>query len=296
MIAVKEGWDHDVGWEGAVRAELGDDRRALRLMQIVERLVESAEQSIPQGFGSWSETKAAYRFFENSQIAWPEILAVHRASTVRRAAGGPIVLVSQDTTEINLSQFPETAGLGYLASPKCRGVLLHTCLATTPEGVVLGVIDQQMWVRPVEQLGKRHTRRERSTDQKESQRWLDGLRATQTALADHPQVVLIADSEADIYDLFAEPRTKCPPVGAGQSRAAVRGTRGEAPRAGDRSHCGAWDSGGGSPASRPATAAASTAERALVDAVDSSAYTSSRGLAVDPTTVGVDRRTHSSSR
>lgn len=197
-----------MSWAGKelARAELGDDRRALRLMQIVERLVEHAEQSIPQGFGSWSETKAAYRFFENPQIDWPDILAPHRASTVGRAAGVPIVLVPQDTTEINLSPFPETAGLGYLASPKCRGVLLHTCLATTPEGIVLGVIDQQMWVRPLEQLGKRHTRRKRSTDQKESQRWLDGLRTTQTALADHPQVVAIADSEADIYDLFAEPR------------------------------------------------------------------------------------------
>lgn len=194
-----------MSWAGKelMGAELGDDRRTLRLMHIVERLVERAEQSIPQGFGSWSETKAAYRFFENSQIDWPQILAPHRASTVGRAAREPVVLVAQDTTEINLTEFPATTGLGYLASPKCRGVLLHTCLATTPEGVVLGVIDQQMWVRPVEALGKRHTRRHRTTDEKESQRWLTGLQATQAALIDHPQVVSIADSEADIYDLFA---------------------------------------------------------------------------------------------
>jgi Transposase DNA-binding/Transposase Tn5 dimerisation domain len=187
-------------------AELGDDRRALRLMRMVETLVEHAEQSVPEGFGSWSETKAAYRFFENDRIAWPEILAPHRASTVRRAAAEPVVLVAQDTTEINLSQFPATAGLGYLGSPKCRGVLLHTCLAMNPEGVVLGVIDQQMWIRPVEELGKRDARRQKPTADKESQRWLDGLQATQTALAAHPQVVVVADSEADIYDLFAAPR------------------------------------------------------------------------------------------
>lgn len=199
-----------MSWAGKelAAADLGDDRRDLRLMQIVESLVKSAEQSIPEGFGSWSETKAAYRFFENPHIDWPQILAPHRASTVRRAAVEPIVLVAQDTTEINLTQFPATTGLGYLGSPKCRGVLLHTCLATTPEGVVLGVIDQQMWVRAVEDLGKRHTRRRRSTDEKESQRWLEGLQATQTALADHPQVVMVADSEADIYDLFATPRAE----------------------------------------------------------------------------------------
>jgi hypothetical protein len=177
-------------------------------MQMVQRLVEHAEQGVPEGFGSWSETKAAYRFFENDQIEWSEILAPHRASTVRRAAGEPIVLVAQDTTEINLTRHPATTGLGYLGSPKCRGLLLHTCLATTPEGVVLGVIDQQMWVRPVEELGKRHARRQKSTDEKESQRWLNGLQAVQNALAEHPRVVVIADSEADIYDLFAAPRAE----------------------------------------------------------------------------------------
>ena len=187
-------------------ADLGDSRRALRLMKIVERLVERAERSIPEGFGSWSETKAAYRFIENPHVDWREILAPHRASTVRRAAIEPVVLVAQDTSEINLSQFVATQGLGYLSIPKRRGFLLHSCLAITPQGVVLGVLDQQMWVRPVEELGKRHTRRQKPTADKESQRWLNGLQVTQTALADHPQVVVIADREADVYDLFAVPR------------------------------------------------------------------------------------------
>ena len=187
-------------------AELGDERRALRLMRMVEQFVERAEQSLPHGLGSWAETKAAYRFFENDQIAWPKILEPHRACTVRRAAGEPIVLVAQDTTEINLTPHQATRGLGYLSKPECRGLLLHTCLAVTPAGVVLGVLDQQMWVRPLEGLGKRHQRRQRRTDEKESQRWLDGLAATQAALAEHPQVVVIADREADIYDLFAAPR------------------------------------------------------------------------------------------
>lgn len=197
-----------MGWasQELASADLGDDRRALRLMKIVERLAERAEQSIPQGFGSWSEAKAAYRFFENPHIAWQEILAAHRTSTARRAAQEPVVLVLQDTTEINLTPFAATQGLGYLGSPKCRGLLLHTCLAATPQGVVLGVVDQQMWIRPVEQLGKRHVRRQKRTNDKESQRWLNGLQATHRALVEPAQVVVVADREADIYDLFATPR------------------------------------------------------------------------------------------
>jgi hypothetical protein len=119
------------------------------------------------------------------------------------------VLVGQDTTHIDLSRFRSTEGLGYLSTPQSRGLLLHTCLAVTPGGVVLGVIDQPMWIRPIEDRGKRYQpqrRHQGCTDDKESQRWLNGLQATQTALAGHPQVVVVADREADIYDLFAAPR------------------------------------------------------------------------------------------
>jgi hypothetical protein len=199
-----------MSWAGLelASAELGDQRRALRLMRMVERLVERASQSLPQGFGSWAETKAAYRFFGNDQIAWPEILAPHRASTLRRAASEPIVLVVQDTTLIDLSQFESTAGLGYLSMLSSRGLFLHSCLAVTPGGVALGVIDQQMWIRPIEDRGKRGRSGDHRgcTPDKESQRWLNGLQTTQTALAGHPQVVVVADREADMYDLFAAPR------------------------------------------------------------------------------------------
>jgi hypothetical protein len=186
--------------------ELGDTRRDLRLWRIVEKLTECAEQSIPQGFGSCAEVKAAYRFWENERIDWQGILAPHRASTARRARKHHVVLVAQDTTEVNLTSHPATEGLGYLACSKARGVLVHSCLAISCEGVPLGVIDQQMWVRPVEQLGKTKDRRQKDTANKESERWLAGLRATEQALPNHPQVVLIGDRESDIYDLFAAPR------------------------------------------------------------------------------------------
>jgi hypothetical protein len=41
---------------------------------------------------------------------------------------------------------------------------------------------------------------------KESQRWLDGLRAAAKTLPHHPHVVLMGDRESDMYDLFVAPR------------------------------------------------------------------------------------------
>lgn len=187
-------------------AELGDTRRVLRLMRMVESLADHAERSIPRSFDSEAEVKAAYRFWENEDIGWREILAPHSQRTAHRAAAYPVVLVAQDTTEIDLTSHPASAGMGYLASPYSRGVLLHSCLAISPQGVPLGIVDQQMWTRPVEQLGQRHQRRAKPTADKESQRWIDGLHACQAALAMHPCVIVIGDRESDIYDLFAEPR------------------------------------------------------------------------------------------
>jgi hypothetical protein len=120
----------------------------------------------------------------------------------------PVVLVAQDTTEINLTDHPATQGMGYLGSPDCRGLLLHSLLVISPTGVPLGVLRQFTWTRPIEQLGKRHRRRKTLLKEKESQRWLDGLTATAEGLSQHPHVVLMGDRESDLFDLFAMPRPR----------------------------------------------------------------------------------------
>jgi hypothetical protein len=186
-------------------ADLGDERRASRLMRLVEGLVEHAEQSVPQGCGGLAETRAAYRFWSNPEITAEAILAPHVRRTVERAAAERLTLVAQDTTEINLTRHPATAGLGYLACPRNRGLLVHTCFALRPDGTPLGTVAQHVWARPLEELGKRATRKRRTTVEKESGRWLRGVRAAAEAF-DRGPVVVIGDRESDLYDLFAAER------------------------------------------------------------------------------------------
>jgi Transposase DNA-binding/Transposase Tn5 dimerisation domain len=186
--------------------DLGDVRLDLRLMEMIERLAEQCERSVPQAFGSWAEVKGAYRLWENPRVEWQAILAPHREQVARRAAEHPVVLAIQDTTEINLTSRPATKGVGYLGASYCRGLLLHTCLAVTPSGLVLGVLDQQIWARPTSKLGKSKQRSKLPTAVKESQRWLTGLTACDGVLADHPQVVVVGDRESDFYDFFVAQR------------------------------------------------------------------------------------------
>jgi hypothetical protein len=188
-------------------ADLGDSRLDVRLIKIVEQFSQCPEASIPEACGSRAATRGAYRFLENQRVEPEKILKPHAERTARRAAAHPVVLVAQDTSEINLTDHPSTQGTGYLAAPHCRGILLHSLLAISPRGVPLGVLRQFTWTRPLEELGKRHQRRKKPIEEKESQRWLDGLAAVEEELPEHPHVVLVGDRESDIFDLFSAPRS-----------------------------------------------------------------------------------------
>jgi len=194
-------------WVELRTTRLADPRLNLRLSRMVEDLGEHPEASCTEALGK-AGAKAAYRFWDNPHVHAEEILVGHAEQCAQRSEEYPVVLVAQDTTEIDLTGHRATQGTGYLGSANGRGLWLHTLLAISPTGVPLGVLRQFTWTRPMEQLGKRHQRRKTPLKEKESQRWLDGLTATAEALPDHAHVVLIGDRESDIFDLFAAPRAK----------------------------------------------------------------------------------------
>lgn len=170
-----------------VAADFKDIRLTQRLMTTVERFAEHPNSSIPEAAQGKTEAKAMYRFFDNAAVTPEAILEPHRERTRRRAAEHEVVLVAQDTTEINLSAHPATKGLGYLTCSHARGLLVHHLLCLSPDGTPLGLLDQIVWTRPIEELGKKRTRDRRKTQDKESQRWLQGLQSVERHLPNHPR-------------------------------------------------------------------------------------------------------------
>src|SRR5207248_3331641 len=186
--------------------DLGDKRLNHRFLKIVEDLARTPEASLPEASGCWAATKAAYRFFDNPKVQPDGIRdALRRDALGYLPARGPILAV-QDTTDLDFTDHPATTGLGYLAHPKHSGIFLHSVLAVSPDGVPCGLIDRRTWTRDSAELGKRSSRRSKATAEKESQRWIEALKATEAALPPERELVTIADREADIYDLFAHPR------------------------------------------------------------------------------------------
>ena len=85
-------------------ADLGDIRLNHRLGNVLEMLGRKPPESIPSSANSWKETKAAYRFFDNNEVTGEKILQPHRNATIERMRKEPIVLLPQDTTELNYTR------------------------------------------------------------------------------------------------------------------------------------------------------------------------------------------------
>ncbi|MEH2058846.1 IS4 family transposase [Nostoc sp.] len=185
------------------RTELGDARRTKRLIKIVENLSAKPSSSIPQASGTWAETKATYDFWDSPYIQPSMIRQGHIDASVERIVQQDVVLAIQDTTELNYTSHKALSGTGYLDSKYAQGLKVHTVFTADPQGIPLGIIEQQVWSRNQQELGKAEHRKQKPTAEKESIRWLDALKTTESIIPPSVQVVTIADREADFYDLFA---------------------------------------------------------------------------------------------
>ena len=184
-------------------AQLGDERLNKRLMQMVEDFAAKPALSVPEASGTMAATKAVYRFWDHEGVRPQDIRASHIRSTLERLSGHEVVLAVQDTTDLDFAHHPATKGLGPLYNVHQYGMMVHSSLAVSASGVPLGLLDQVAWVRDPDSVGKRDSRRQRQTKDKESQRWLSALMASQALVPAEVAVVTVADSEADIHDLFA---------------------------------------------------------------------------------------------
>jgi hypothetical protein len=196
------------GWAAAElgAAALGDARRTRRLVRLAEAAAARPAASLPEACGDAAGAKAAYRLFDLAARAPGvdvpgAIRAAHAAAAGARLAGEPLVLVAQDTTELDYSAQAATAGLGPIGNGGQRGLLLHSALAVTPDGVPRGLLAQQLWARPEAGPG-RGRRRQRAAADKESGKWLRALEQARAAAPGGTTLVHVGDREADVYDLF----------------------------------------------------------------------------------------------
>ena len=187
--------------------DLRDKRLNRRLILTVSGMADAPRHSIPAAMDAWKEVQGAYRLFANKKVTRERILEAHTESTLRRVAKESVVLILQDTTELDLTEKRhKNRNVGPLNYPNRVGFLLHPCVAVTPEGINLGIVDAHLWSRDPEKFGIGAERKERDFEDKESVRWRDGYRVSRGVAEACPKttVINVGDRESDIYEYFVE--------------------------------------------------------------------------------------------
>jgi Transposase DNA-binding/Transposase Tn5 dimerisation domain len=199
-------------------ADLNDKRITDRLKIVLSQLGKRPTLSIPAACGGRAEMTAAYRFFDNEKTTFKDILRPHSDATRDRIGAQPVVILAQDTTEIDLTK-PDmiVRGAGPLDGNARRGALLHVLHGFTPDGTPLGTVFADAWTRD-EQVGcatlSRAQRAQTPIEEKESCRWVTTIREAQQVARDcsQTQCICVADSEADIYEFLVEATADPHPV------------------------------------------------------------------------------------
>jgi hypothetical protein len=191
------------------RAALPDARLNVRLLEVAGALVAKPSDSIPQACGKAKATKGAYRFIENKRVNPQSLIDASAQATTGRCAGRETILAIQDTSPLSFTHHPKTRGLGPIDDADARGLFLHSTLAVSAEGEIIGLLEAQMWTRDPNDRHHAQKRRSLPIEEKESVKWLRGMQGARRAFASlpapmRPRLIHVMDREGDIHEVFED--------------------------------------------------------------------------------------------
>lgn len=197
-------------------SDLGDQRLDKRFEIVLDRLSQKPSVGFSTACKDWGQTLAVYRFFDNERVDADDLLLPHYDATLDRIAQHKVVLLIQDTTELDVTRREEKMqGAGPLNDESRIGFFNHAMLAVTPDNLPLGVVDANIWARDLDAFRKNQGKtasekrlalRQQPIEDKESIRWLQGYWRGCEIAEQVPQttVVVISDSEGDIFECFED--------------------------------------------------------------------------------------------
>ena len=181
--------------------QLHDVRRTRRAVKAATSLAENPLGSLPAQMHTWKETKALYRLLDEPDVTFGALMHPHFQQTREQANSSPVVLMVQDTTDIDLSHRHKISGVGQIGNERGRGFFVQTVLAVRPETrEVLGCLAQEPFVRiPAPEGEQRYQRRKR--EERESDVWMRQVQTIGTPAAGSTWVH-VGDRGADMFPFF----------------------------------------------------------------------------------------------
>lgn len=203
--------DNEAAWSEQIfgGCDLGDSRRTRRLVDVGARLARQMGDSMARCCeGESAALLGSYRLMRNEGVL-PEAIregALGRSAD-RAASCADVLLAIEDTTSVSYAH-AGAAGLGPTGSrkeAKHRGYLVHSVLLLESSSQrTLGLIEQRHWSRDAATYGKKHARKKRAYEDKESFKWEQASRRTAERLGDTmKRTISVCDRESDIYEYLS---------------------------------------------------------------------------------------------
>ena len=133
-----------------------DKRLTNRMIKTLQTLSVNIQSSIIASVQNVYEAKAIYRMLSNKEFAAEKVMPAVVRETNRKLmeCGVKTVLSVQDTTEVEYKT--NAKGLGNIGTePSLKGLLVHSAIAVTTNGIPYGMLYQEIWSRPFEEYGKK---------------------------------------------------------------------------------------------------------------------------------------------
>jgi hypothetical protein len=201
--------------------DLKDARRTRRLLAVAEKLAENPAGTLPQALPEWKDLKAAYRLFDQEEVAFTQVLEPHWKRTRQSCMEPGQYLWIEDTTTLDFTNHRALGDVGRIGNDEGRGFFLHTTLVvkihwlheTTAKLTMVGLAAQHCLVRsdqPTAGEGiriDRERKKRRFSRARESERWAQVLSQCDDARPE-AQCIYVADRESDIYEVFTRCRQR----------------------------------------------------------------------------------------
>lgn len=189
--------------------DVGDRRRARRLISMATRAAEKPAGKVSEVFKKDSERQGAYDLLEGGRISAAAVLSAMGDATATRAAAETFAYVAVDGSSITLTDPEQAKDFGRVGNrDNVRGLNVINALGLSPEGVPLGLFTQEWWARPPapvrtgskkkRRAQKAKSKRQRGPEEKETRHWLQAIEAaTARAKETGAKLWFEIDREAD---------------------------------------------------------------------------------------------------
>jgi len=191
------------------RARLGDPRRVRRLIQIAGGVARQPGATVTGTQCTSAAREGAFRFLESDQVDTHEVAQAVYETGVLDSSTYEQVFVVVDQTDLTLVDRRGVRGLGPVCNRDSEvfgSMHVMNALALDPQGVPVGLVDQQWWNRPEERTPWRQ-RDPRPPQEREAWNWVRTIEAVKdrmSRLAPQTKPWFVMDRGADFHGTLVD--------------------------------------------------------------------------------------------